>query len=536
MASPSWLLEPRAFTRRSLLARSLLLGSSAGWLVSCARLDRAVPGLVATPSVEAIAGPRSGGTLRISKSSDIVATGAPFLLSGANTDLFPLVYDTLVAYDPQLAPRPRLATTWQWSPDWRRLTLQLRPGVKFHTGRPFTSQDAKFTLEHLRDPAVGSQWRNYASLMHLQAPDASTLVIDYDAPVRSSFDVLAGAYIADAQTLDKTNSFVGTGPFRFEEWVPGDHFAVVRNPDYWQPGKPYLDRVALRVMPDQLSALLALQTGNIDWVSGVDGQDARRLQSDTSYQVISTGTGAQFYYLGFDVTVPALADKRVRQAFNYALDRSAMVDSALYGFGRAASTPWPRQSLGYDAAQDQAYLFDLDRARQLLQAAGWDSNTIITLALPGFVSASAVMAQIYQADLAKLGVKLTVQQLEAADFYSRLQNGKFGGAWTTSMSFMNLSPATFLSSALPVRVPNTSHFATPRYQELIDQMNAATDDQQLKALLHEITQIMLDESFVVPIAEGAGTVTGPQVARDSVHGVTWDTFGHFAYEDVWLEA
>ncbi len=534
MASSSQFPAP-SLTRRSLVGRSLILTAGVVGLSSCVRLDRVVPGVAASPSVA----PRTGGMLRIARPADIVPAGAPFLLSGANVDLFSLVYDMLVSYDRQLTPRPRLATNWQWSPDWLRLTLTLRPGVKFHTGRPFTSADAKFTLERLRDPAVGSQWRTYANLMHIEAPDPATLVIDYDAPVRSSFDVLAATFMADSQTLDQAatgRGLVGTGPFRFQEWVPGDHLTVTRNPDYWQPGKPYLDRVDLRVLPDPLSALLALQTGSVDWVSGVDGQDARRMQRDSSYQVIPTMTGGTFYYVGFDVTVPALADKRVRQAFNYALNRSAIVDTALYGFGRPTSTLWPRQSPGYEAASDQAYPYNLDAARELLTAAAWDPSTTVTMALPGFLPVSALMAQIYQADLAKIGVNLALQQLESADFYSRLQTARFGSAWMANMGFMNLSPATFLSGALPVRLPNASHFTTPRYQDLIDQANAASDDQQLRAVLHEVTQIMLDESFVIPLAEAAGTLNGPEVTRGTVHNVTWDTFGLFAYEDVWLDA
>jgi peptide/nickel transport system substrate-binding protein len=444
-----------------------------------------------------------------------------------------------VSYDRQLTPQPRLATSWQWSPDWLRLTLKLRPGVKFHTGRPFTSADARFTLERLRDPAVGSVWRTYANLMHVDTPDDLTLVIDYDAPLRSSFDALAATFIADPQTQDQTSTgqgLIGTGPFRFQEWVPGDHLAVVRNPDYWQPGKPYLDRVELRVMPDQLSALLALQTANVEWVSGVDGQQARSLQSNPAYRVIPTMTGGTFYYVGFDVTVPSLADKRVRQAFNYALNRQAIVDTALNGFGRAASTLWPRQSLGYDAALDQAYPYDLDKARELLTAAGWDPSTTVTMALPGFLPVSALMAQIYQADLARIGVTLTLRQLESGDFFTRLQTGQFGGTWMANMGWMNLSPATFLISALPVRLPNASHFTTPRYQQLLDQVTGATADQQEKVLVHEVTQIMLDESFVIPIAEAAGTVNGPEVIQALVRDVSWDSIGLFAYEDVWLEA
>jgi peptide/nickel transport system substrate-binding protein len=443
-----------------------------------------------------------------------------------------------VSYDAQLTPRPELATRWEWTPDARRLTLTLRTDVKFHSGRPFTSQDAKFNLEHLREPAVGSQWRNYANAMHISAPDPATLVIDYDSPVKSSFDVLAATFIADPLSLDEANSgkgFTGTGPFRFAEWAPGDRLLVRRNADYWQTGRPYLDQVELRITPDPQTALLALEGGTIDWVSGVAGPDARRLQTDPSYQVMLTASGGTFHYVGLDLSMPALTDRRVRQALNHALDRPRMVDVALAGLGRPASILWPRESLAYDAAQDQTYAFDLARARQLLEAASWDTETVVPLVYGSLAAVNGPIAQIYQADLASIGVRLTVQQLGNAEFFSRLQTGGFGGAWLATMSFMHLSPVTFVTSAFPVRLPNTSHFETPRYTELIAQAYSETDNGKLKTQLHELTQIMLDESFVAPIAESGTTTSGPEVARSRVRNVTWDKFGLFGYEDVWLD-
>ena len=172
-------------------------------------------------------------------SGDSASATAP-----ANFQISNLIYDTLIVYDQQLEPQPRLATSWAWSQDFRQLRLQLRPGVRFHTGRPFTSADAKFNIERLRDPSVGSQFRGYADSMQVSTPSPDELVIDYAAPVRSSFDALTLTFMADPLTLDQTRSgqdFVGTGLFVFEEWVPGDHLRVRRNPDYWQPGT-VLDR------------------------------------------------------------------------------------------------------------------------------------------------------------------------------------------------------------------------------------------------------------------------------------------------------
>src|SRR5262249_11237569 len=154
--------------------------------------------------------------------------------------------------------------------------------------------------------------------------------------------------------------------------------------------------------------------------------------------------------------------------------------------------------------------FDLAKARQLLESAGWQNSTSVSLSLVNTTAVTRTMAEIYQADLATIGVNLTLQPLTTPDFLSRLQTG-FGGAWLVGMGFMNLSPATFLPSPSPVRRPNPSHFDTPRYGQLIDQITAEVDDEKLKALLHEVTQIWLDESFVIPIAEGASRDTGPEV-------------------------
>ena len=331
--------KPSPITRRALLS-----ASGALLLTSCGVLNRLSPPAAAPTVARGTSTdvPHPGGTLRIAQVTDIVPAGAPNRLSGANVHLLTLVYDTLVSYDADLTPRPRLATAWEWSPDFLRLRLTLRSGVTFHSGRAFTSEDAKFNLESLRDPAIGSQWRNYANLMQVSAPDPTTLVISFDRPLKASFDVLSAAFMADPQAIGDTAAgpgFSGTGPFRLQDWQPGDHVALTRNPLYWQPGKPYLDAVELRVMPDQQAALAALESGTIDWVSGVNGQDAHRLQSDADYQVILMNAGFSFFYVGLDLAVPALAEQRVRQAFNYALNRQAMVSQALTGMAERRIFP-----------------------------------------------------------------------------------------------------------------------------------------------------------------------------------------------------
>ena len=526
-------------SRRLLLRRILPAGIVAITLNGCALLGSQPSNQTAPAAIPArgTPQPRSGGKLRVGLTGDIVPASIPHAIHGSNFQFNPLVYDTLVRYDEHMNPQPALATSWTWSSDFRGLTLALRPGVHFHSGRPFTSRDAKINLERLRDPALASQWRNYAELMHIDTPDAGTLVINYDAPVKSSFDVVAMSLMADPLTLDQTaqgRGFVGTGPFRFKDWAQGDHVAVERNPDYWQSGKPYLDGVELRVLADPATAALALEANALDWLTGVPGQDAKRLGSDPSYRVLLSGNGGVFYFVGFDVSHPDLADRRVRQAFGYALNRPRIVEVALNGFGRPTSIAWPTQSLGYDATQDQTYVYNLDRARALLRDASWDSTHVIPLLVPDFVPLARRVAEILQSDLELVGVHASIQFLSGAELAARGQKRQYAGAWISPMSFMNLSPTTFLITSSVVRVPNASNFATGRYKQLIDQAVNVTDDQALKTTIHEVTQIMLDEAFILPFAEGAGQQAGPEVAHARVNGAHWDGFGLYAYQDVWL--
>jgi peptide/nickel transport system substrate-binding protein len=480
-----------------------------------------------------------GRILKIGQPQDLNPANAPFVLNGAVSADFTSMYDTLLWYDRELQPRPRLATSWQWSENFDLLTLKLRDDVKFHTGRRFTSADAKFNLEAVRDLALGSQWLNYAKEMQIETPDPATLVIHYPGPRKSSFDALAGTFMADPQTLDQTrtgSNFVGTGPFRFKEWAPGDHLTVVRNPDYWQAGKPYIDEIDLQIVADAQSGVVRLESGAVDWLRGVPEHDAARLQSAQGYDVLLSANGSSFWYLGLDVSVPALADKRVRQAFAYALDRSRIVDSVLFGFGRPASIVWPRQSLAYDTSQDQTYSHDLGKARQLLEAAGWDEATVVKLTVPSTVPQAQQMAEILQQDLTSIGLHTSIQKVAPAVLSDDLLGGKFDGAWLTSMGFMNQSPATFFMSAIPMRVPNPSHFDSPRYRNLLNQTSTAIDDNMLRSVLKELNQITLDEAFVVPISENFGVVPGMDVIRRTVTNVTWDVRGWYALEDVSLQA
>ena len=145
------------------------------------------------------------------------------------------------------------------------------------------------------------------------------------------------------------------------------------------------------------------------------------------------------------------------------------------------------------------------------------------------------MAQVVQADLASVGVTVAIQTLSQADFVTRLTKSQFQGAWITGMAWMNFSPATFFNVAFPVRVPNSSNFVSPTYKALIDQLSAATDDQQARQITDQLTRIMLDEAFVLMISDSTTQQSGAEVARSAVKNIIADRFRLIDYQDLWLD-
>jgi peptide/nickel transport system substrate-binding protein len=166
-----------------------------------------------------------------------------------------------------------------------------------------------------------------------------------------------------------------------------------------------------------------------------------------------------------------------------------MVDDVLAGYGRPASIIWPPQALGYDAAQDQTYTYDLDRARHLLNEAGWNTTTKVTLLVAAELRATVSMAENYQADLNVIGVNAALQQSSTAEALALLQKRRVGGAWIAPTTLMNFGPTTFFVSNPVARVPNPSNFSSDQYTNLIAQAARAPDDQQLKPIVHDLTRL-----------------------------------------------
>ncbi len=521
----------------SLLAACAPIGGSGPTTAGGASSSPAGPGSgtpVAGQTLAASGAPRRGGTLHIGQGFDIQIT-RPHAITFQHYSVIYSIFDTLLRLDSNNKPQPELAQSWDFSPDYRTLTLHLKQGVKFHTGRDFSSADVVWNIERVRDPKANSQNLTMAqSIAKMDTPDPATVVLNFDAPRPAVFDMLDALWILDAQSLadaDNGKRWVGTGPFQWSSWVPNDTLEIKRFDAYWKPNLPYLDGISIKVIADPQTLLAQLQGRVLDLIVNPPFEQVAAIKQDPNLAVLESETGGQMYYVGLNVSTPPLDNKDVRHAINYGIDRERIVKTALSGIGSATAIPWPPPSLAYDAQKAKSFGFNLDMSKQLLekagQSAGFDLPLVTTQALPGL----AQIAQIIQSDLAKVGVRVKIEEVESGDLTTRLTGRKFTHAWNLGFGFNNLHPSTMPSVAFPWRPGNNSSFYDSQgYRDVIAKLQVATDPAEAKQVAGQLTDLLLDESFVLPVS--------PQkrlwATRATVHDVAWGQEDALFLEKAWL--
>jgi peptide/nickel transport system substrate-binding protein len=485
----------------------------------------------AAPAAAATLQPKSGGTLRQGYVGDLIG------LDGHNrsgNDGIWFVYDRLTAYDDQHQPRPMLAESWEISPDARQYTFHLRKGVEFHNGRELNSDDVKYNIQRTADPKNGGgQLAPLASWWtSIDTPDKYTVVVTSEQSRPNAFDYFEYLNIINQETQegpDAKTKVVGTGPWSFVEWVQGDHVTLARNKNYWQSGKPYLDGLTIPILRDQLAMVEELEAGTIDVARGPTLRDYTRLKDDPGYAGLAHIATGGFYVIGANTSRPPTDNKLVRQALNYAFDRQRFVDTVLLGVGKAESIPWPTASPAYEAPKVNTYTFDLDKARSLLTQAGagpFEIDILLYLSTAEYQG----MAQIFQGDLAKLGITLNIKTQDVGTWLDQVNNAKYLGLYSGPASLGDLAPATcFTSSKAFAPSSNNSAFKSDRYSELITQSATEPDPARVKPLYSELNDLFLDESFTMVLSPTQPTL----LTRNNVHGVAYTHHEMVTYTDAW---
>jgi peptide/nickel transport system substrate-binding protein len=376
---------------------------------------------------------------------------------------------------------------------------------------------------------ANGQWFNFAAwFQSIDTPDKNTVVLHMDPARPAALDLFEQLNMVDSESLsgpDAAKTAVGTGPFTFVEWKQGQSLRFARNKNYWQSGKPYLDQVEVDITNDPQALVVRLESGDLNAISDPPIQELVRLKQDSSWAILNTNPG--YYTLGFNTDPPGanpmLQDKRVRQAMNLAIDRQRFTGTVLAGLSQPWNLPWPSYSEAYEPAKQAVTAFDLDKAKSLLSSAGV-SSAEVELVYRSTDGELAQFVQIYKADLAKIGINLTIKPLESAVYSS-----------VTNQRQYQLSAAT--SAAAQYHPSSLFYFGGARYfggvdQATVDAVSSEPDESKRRSLYSTMNDFILDQSLDMVIGQTQRALVFPKV----VHGLDRRVNQVTAYTDTWLES
>ena len=414
------------------LAAALALGAA---LAGC---GGPTDGATEPPAGAEGAKPAYGDTFVEALTGNISGLIPNVLSDSASFEVGGLLYNGLVTRDKNLNLVGDIAESWTFSRDCLELTLRLKKNVRWHDGRPFTADDAVFTYETMIDPRTPTAYReDFKAVASAVAPDPYTLRVRYKEPYAKALQTwetwmlprhVLEPYARAGKLRDAPQNRtgpVGTGPYLFREWRPGEKVVLVANPDYFQ-GRPYLSRIVYRIIPSQATIFLELKAKGVD----AAGLTALQYTRQTDYPAFRKAynkyryPGNAYTYFGFNLKDPRFRDVRVRRAFAHAIDKRQLIEFVIGGLGREATGPYKPGTWAY-TADVRRYPYDLARARALLAEAGWKPDGEGTLVKDGRPFQFELLtnqgnderkrvAEIVQASLKELGVQVDIRVIEWA--------------------------------------------------------------------------------------------------------------------------
>ena len=424
-----------------------------------------------------------------------------------------MLYMPLLQWGKDLRIEGRLAKTWDTSEDGKTITMHLRTDIKWHDGVPTTSADVVFSFDRFRDPALG--YPDVGSMRQIEsvtAPDDSTVVFVFKRAYLDQLPnlrhVVMPKHLLEDIPSDRMESApfnrnpVGNGPFRFVRWKQAEEVVFEANPDF-PDGRPPLDRVVFRVIPDQTAIETAFLAGEVDVLERIRLEHVAKFRKDPRIRVY-TYPGRGYQFIGWNLKNPLFADARVRRAMTFGIDRQRIVDALVFGEGTVTAHPVMSQS-PYYAKDIPPRPHDPDEARRLLAEAGWrDTDGDGVLDKDGrkfeFELVSNLGNQLredtlvlIQDDLAKIGVGVIPRMREWNVFLDEVQAKKFDAyhmAWVTDFV---LSPYdVFHTDAIDGKY-NSGSYSNPRADELIDRGLLARTPGEALPIWHEFQEILHED-------------------------------------------
>ena len=481
--------------------------------------------------------PQSGGTITLGRVASVTSLDLNNEITANNAFAIDKIFEPLISFDSEGVLVPGLADSWEVSSDGLVYTFALHPGVLFSDATPLTANDVKFSLE--RHIAVEGPVPLHASITSIEATDDETVTITLAEPYTPFLSEIAqfsnGIFPADFGGKTEEEFFqdpIGTGPFAVDEWDPAGDISFVKNENYWQEGKPYIDALVYKLIPDGTQLLQQLQAGQINAIDEVAEANVEELKANSDVTVTSTGSWV-IEQLFLNTQNEYFSDVNVRRAVAQVLDRDGITAATTFGTAEVANSLIP-PTIQYSANDEGFALdYDVDAAKADLAKSAYPNGFSVSLMIASGNSLRAQEAQIIQEALAEIGITVTIESIDLATFRTRffaydfdfmINSGQSDSPDPNGLISFQADPEGFSQSYW-------THYTNDEVTELMKQGRVTLDGPEREQIYLDIQEILANEVPYIPIFYPSAI----KATSSNVHGLVVLPNESIRFQDVWIE-
>jgi peptide/nickel transport system substrate-binding protein len=395
---------------------------------------------------------------------------------------------------------PHIAESWK-NIEGNTWEFKLRQGVKFHDGSDLTADDVVWSYNRMKTEKDSKQAPVIADVDEITAPDKYTVRIhtkNPDAAFVGRLDnrvIMSKAYHEKLGTEAADKQQIGTGPYKFKEWLPGQRLVLEKSTNYWGPFKPTWDEVVFRIIPEEEARITALTNGEVDVISNVSPQNHDRLNNSGSAKAVGV-RGQRMLFVGLSPIVEPLKNEKVRQAINYAVDKEAIIKGILQGRAYVMEGPIGPGMYSYDEKLQPTYGFNLDKAKQLLTEAGYPNGFEVDFFTPSdrYIRDKDISTAIVGM-LSKIGIKANLKTPEWATFSDEYNKGMYPMYLIGRGSVVD--PSEYLHQYFRTGVTKRLQFSDPEVDAALRAEQREFDEAKRVELLRKAQSMIMQKAPVV---------------------------------------
>ncbi|MED1949613.1 glutathione ABC transporter substrate-binding protein [Brevibacillus centrosporus] len=482
--------------------------------------------------------PKEGGTLIVARKADATTLDPHFITNNPSANyILGKVYEGLVSRDKNMEYQPALATEWKQLDD-KTWEFKLRQGVTFHDGTPFNAEAVKKTFDRIFQKDLNStKAAVFAMVKEVKATDEFTVqfILDYPyAPLLASLVGNDGSIMSpkaiEQYGKEMSKHPVGTGPFAFESWTPGQEMTLVKNGNYWG-NKAKVDKIVYKVVPEDTTRIAMVEAGEAHIADNLPSADLDRVQSSSSMNLVrANGLGVE--WIGFNTKKKPFDDVRVRQAIAHAIEKDAIIQGVYNSVGSSAVSALSPKVIGYNPNLKD-YDYDVSKAKALLAEAGF-ANGFKTSIITDDRKERINLAEVIQSQLKGIGIDLEIKVMEYGAYLQAAAKGEHEmeiGGWGNATGDGDSVQYSVFHSKSFGDAGNHTFYSNPEVDKLIEAARQEQDPAKRNEIYAKVQEIELNDAPMVPIR----TIDYVAVTTKEVQGFWVDPIGFLMLNEVTIQ-